>query len=576
MLTLIPPTPVDLQSHLGESGQQEYQQIVSLLEDDLESFALCIVRSDFDTSTRDALLNQLATDITPIPFKTVSLSYDHFNVLDSLTQINTEFTGPAVIAVVGLEETPQIFASVEEMPQRPPALAILNHGREVIRQGKHPVIFWCDPTSYAALREHAPDFFDHYTGLFTFLDAAPHPVDTIPSPPPILNSRITPDGRPRLLSVFSQRRVSPTAKRFYEEQVERLATPTPERARALMGLVDTLFALPDESFRLHIDRAENFLREALAIYEQQEIQVEAARCHAMLASLINLKMRCLGFDSSEFRSEMNYHAEASLEIFSEQEYPVEWAAMQWFLAALGEDKPRDEIALRRAIPHLQSALRIFTKQFQPYFWGSIHMNLGQIYSELPYSSSNSKRAISHLEQALEAYNESDYPHEFALVQMILGKAYQKASKHKKNINDHAKLIRRAISCYEAAARNFSRNREPEKVALAYVLMGMAWQQVPTGNKREHLRRSADFVLKAANLLGQCDEAAMQASHYSLAGDVLLKLAQLTRRSNEIVEARDAFEAAQRAHERADQFGEATQSAQTVQGLNNFLRNALEN
>jgi len=576
MLPLLQPTPIDLQAHLSEVGEEEYQQLVSLLEDDLESFALYIVRSDFDTPIRDALLERLAAELAPAPLCTVSLSYERFDVLDSLAQVNAELIGPAAIAVVGLEETPQIFATPAEIPQRPPALALLNHGREVVRQGHHPVIFWCDPTAYAALREHAPDFFDHYSGLFTFLDAAPRPIDAVLTLQPdstLFDPSLMPNGRPRLLSGFSPRPISPTARQFYEEQVELLAAPSPERARALLGLAHTLFALPDEAFCLQIERVQSILREALAIYEEYAIVTEAARAHAMLASVINRKMRCSGLDSSDLRAEMNFHSQAALEIFSEQDYPVEWGAMQWFLAGLDEKIPRDEAALRRAISHLQAASRVFTKQTQPYFWASIHMNLGQIYSQLPYSSGNNKRAISHLQEALEVYDEATHPHEFGLVQMLLGKAYQMSAEQKDSKNERSKLLRRALSCYEAAARGFARKREHNEVALALTLAGLAWQKLPTGNKRQHLRRSADYFLQAANLLGQGGEEEMQAPHYSMAGDALLQLARLTRMSNEVLEAQNAFEAARESYERVGQKDEANKAAQMARQLDEFLQNA---
>src|SRR5688572_6163341 len=102
MTQVLQPTTVDLQSHFDESGEEEYQQLVSLLEDDLKSFALYIVRSDFETSTRDALLESLADELAPAPLRMISLSYECYDLLDSLAQVDAELIGPAAIAVVGL------------------------------------------------------------------------------------------------------------------------------------------------------------------------------------------------------------------------------------------------------------------------------------------------------------------------------------------------------------------------------------------------------------------------------------------------------------------------------------------
>jgi tetratricopeptide (TPR) repeat protein len=244
--------------------------------------------------------------------------------------------------------------------------------------------------------------------------------------------------------------------------------------------------------------------------------------------------------------------------------------MQWFLAALGEDKPRDEAALRRAIHHLQAALRVFTKQHHPYFWASVHMNLGNIYSDLPYTAGNGKRAISRLEKALEIYTEANHPHEFGLVQMLLGKTYKKIADHKDSTTEQAKLILRAIACYEAAARGFTHNREFSEIALSLSLAGLSCQSIPTGNKREHLRRSANYFVKAAQLFGQNEEVSMQANHYLMAGEVLLKLAGLTRMSNEVIEARDAYLKGQELYERSGQKDEAAKAGETARELEAFL------
>jgi hypothetical protein len=128
----------------------------------------------------------------------------------------------------------------------------------------------------------------------------------------------------------------------------------------------------------------------------------------------------------------------------------------------------------------------------------------------------------HLEKALEVYSEADYPHDFGLVQMLLGRTYHRIAEHKgDNKTEQAKLLRRAIACYEAAARGFAQKREFSEIALSLSLAGLVWQNMPTGNKREHLRRSANYFVKAAQLFGQNGEVPMQANHYLMAGEVLL-------------------------------------------------------
>src|SRR5207244_1418747 len=81
-----------------------------------------------------------------------------------------------IVAVVGLDETPGVVPEGGAARRRPPTIASLNHARELLRKRlTGPLMVWCDPLTYTAMQDHAPDFFDHYTALFTFLDAAPPP-----------------------------------------------------------------------------------------------------------------------------------------------------------------------------------------------------------------------------------------------------------------------------------------------------------------------------------------------------------------------------------------------------------------
>jgi hypothetical protein len=563
--------PENLVEHLGESGEEEFFQLVSFLEDDPDAFALILVQSDFDTDTRDALMARLSHEISPVALQTISLSSTNYDLPVLLSQAEVAISNPSVIVVTGLEETPQIAFTAAEIPERPPALAILNHGREAIRQFSHPLIIWCDPVAYMALREHAPDFFDHYTGRFTFLDAMPAPSRTLAFPDePEFDSNLMPEGRPRLMSAISPRPVSRAAVQFYEEQVQNLSEATPERARALLGLADALFASPkDASTPEQAERIENIVREALNIYEQSGLSAEWARAHALLANIIKRKLRFLAFDDPISHPEVQHHIEEALKVFTETSHPIEWAALQWLLGDYTREGG-DEQALRRSIPHLQASQRVFTQQSERYFWASCEINLGDIYSRLPYTPRNFKRAVAHLESALHVYTSRDFPHEFGLVQMLLGRVYSWSAKQAKDKNEQGKLIRRAIACYEAAQRGFLRTQEWESVALNLSLAAMMWRELPIGNRRQHLRQSADCWLSAAENLERVNKSALIATHLDQAGETLLQLAQLTRKPDEFIEARQVFNAAQTAFARAGDTKHAHNADETVRQLDEFL------
>src|SRR5688500_6925206 len=123
------PALLDLESHLGESGQVEYAQLVSMVKDACGIFALMVVRSDLPVDVRDGLLQCLQRDLAPDPLRVLHLTHDSYDAPSLIAQAASALGGTGVIAVVGMEETPGIIAG-GDAPIRPPTLALLNHGRE--------------------------------------------------------------------------------------------------------------------------------------------------------------------------------------------------------------------------------------------------------------------------------------------------------------------------------------------------------------------------------------------------------------------------------------------------------------
>lgn len=568
----IAPFPDPLRLHLSEAGEEEFELLLSLLEDDPQSFALVIVRSDFDTETRDALLEHLRGELAPVTLHTIPLSSEVFDVPLLLAQAQTEMKGEAVIAITGLEETPQIAFEPGEKVTRPPAVALLNHGREAIRRVARPLLLWCDPLAYASLREHAPDFFDHYTGLFTFLDASPAPMAVLPSTePPVFESDLLLESRLRMSSALSPRVTSPATRRFYEDQIETLTEPIVDRARALLGLADAIFSAPlDNASIAQVERAEAAVHEALKIFEGAHLSFEGARCHALLAMLLKRKNRILGIENPVTDTEVQRQIAQALEVFTEKDSPVEWAALMWMQADDALQKGVSEAMLRRALPFIQAAQRVYTLQKYPLLWASCERDMGNIYANLPFTRSHHKKAVSHFEAASRAFRQLNQPSEYALNQMMLGDAFSAAEKETRDNNERAKLLRRALDSYAKAQHIYEQLHRPQHVALMLTLQAMVWPRLPTGNRRQHLRQSANAWLQAAELLGK-EEVMQKALSLQRAGDVLLELGQLTKMSTEIAEARDALGAARTAFEQVGQEESAHMCAELVHNLDRILR-----
>jgi len=155
---------------------------------------------------------------------------------DITSQLTAQIGPTDVLTVVGLEETSGIVPEPGSNSKRPLALAVLNHLREAIR-GRFPVplLVWCDPQVYLAMQEHAPDFFDHFTALFSFLDSVPEPAAGFPTD---FVQFASTGGAPR----YSLAEVNRVALRFYEDQLARWESPDRGRARALLGLAESLWA----------------------------------------------------------------------------------------------------------------------------------------------------------------------------------------------------------------------------------------------------------------------------------------------------------------------------------------------
>ena len=572
LLENAPPIQKDWKQHLSEAGYEEWMQLISLLKDAPEFFALFIVQSDFDTETRDALLEELGEELAPVPAIEIELTSNNYDLPFLLHQANQVQQGAKFFSVVGLEETPGLVLADGEQPRRPPALAILNHGREAIRNVEHPVVLWCDPTAYAALREHAPDFFDHYTALFTFLDAAPGEFAPLNS---LFDLTLMPNGGPRMLSAISPPPRSPETKHFYEEQVARFTHPTVDRVRALLGLADSLFGLSDAQSLRYEKRIETILREALELSHNLALHFEKARTQAMLSILLKRETRKDGLNIPERNQEMLRLIEQSLEIYTENEFPVQWAASQWCLGTELAQISGDDESKRRAVYHLKEAGRVWRQQKQPYYWASVEMNIGYIYLSLPTTKGNLKRAIFHLEEALKGYTEKAWPREYAVVQVSLGKAHSTmAQQEQKDKNASGRWMRKAIASYQAATRGFARVKDDELTALALASEGLVWRGFPIGNRKEHLRRGAECFFKSANLSAQVEDKLHSAMYFQTAGEIYFELLKLTRSTRELEQSLTCHELARQAFEECGDKDGAKRNAEIAQDYHKSLERVL--
>ena len=142
--------------------------------------------------------------------------------------------------------------------------------------------------------------------------------------------------------------------------------------------------------------------------------------------------------------------------------------------------------LRRAIACFEAALRVYTESDFPSDWAATQGNLGAAYIDLPTGDrgENLRRAIACFEAALRVQTETDFPSDWAKAQNNLGNAYGNLP-----TGDRGENLRRAIACFEAALRVQTETDFPSDWATTQNNLGNAYSDLPTGDRGENLRRA---------------------------------------------------------------------------------------
>jgi tetratricopeptide (TPR) repeat protein len=467
---------------LKEAAEQNYIELVMTIRQAQRMFALLPVKSNYSVPARNALLQRLVSDLSGIPLRIIQLSRDSWNAAQLIADAAAELNGRGAIVLLGLEETPAIVPAGGEEGKRPLTLAVLNHGREAIRSRcPYPLIVWCDPSTYRTLREHAPDFYDHFTGLFSFEGSKDAEAEGGREIPP----SATPDLKVSAEVPSILVRGAPASLAFYERQLAGFQEPTPERARALLGLAETLWADADRNAAARLDRAEHAAVEALTIISRDATPADWARGQLILGLIYSA-------DSQHIIGERLEEAiacyKSALQVYQEAKFPIEWAKVQTRLGIAYANLPTGNRAenLGLAIACLERASRVWTEADFPRDWATTQINLGNAHLMLPAGkpAENFRRAIACFESALRVYREEVYARDWAMTQYNLGFAYSYLP-----TGDRTENLRRAIACYEAALRVLTRVAFPDGWASTQMNLGVAYARLPTGDRCEHLRHA---------------------------------------------------------------------------------------
>jgi predicted ATPase/class 3 adenylate cyclase len=201
-------------------------------------------------------------------------------------------------------------------------------------------------------------------------------------------------------------------------------------------------------------------------------------------------------------------SEAALRVFTEHEFPIDWAMTQNNLGIAYGNLPTGDRApnLTKAIGCSEAALRVFTEHEFPLDWAMTQNNLGSTYRNLPTGdrAANLTKAIGCYEAALRVRTERDFPLDWAMTQGNLGCSYAQLP-----TGDRGANVTKAIGCYEAALRVRTERDFPRQWAVTQNNLGIAFRDLPTGDRGANLtkaRRCFEAALRGFTASGLREEA----------------------------------------------------------------------
>jgi tetratricopeptide (TPR) repeat protein len=522
---LAPSHSPDLIKALGEEGTTEYRQLLRVLKVARGHFTLLPTESDFTPTQREALFAHLIDDLQEmgLRLRVLTLTRDLWYLFD-LSELEISIEPDEVIVLVGLENTPRIVPESGREPERPPALNALNIMRETIHTRiPVPLIVWCPPFAFDAMMEHAPDFFDHYSCLFHFMNVGP--VNQI-------EDMVVLPVEPQAEVVQRGGRFSRASLEFYEHLVLERTEPTKERARALLGLAETLSEIINADYITNLERARQYLTEALCLLSAEETPYDWSRAHNILGNLLCEWPKGNRTDNLQ---QAIVHYQSALGVLTEDRFPREWAIRLVNLGSVYKDLPdgNREANLRQAIQCYQEALRVYTEKDYPYEWAGTHHNLGNAYVELSIEARENllHEAIACYEAALRVRTEEKYPYDWAMTQNSLGNAFLERSAEAQDYD-----VRRAIVCYEAALRVRTETDYPLQWAQVQSNLGIAYSMLRTGDRTQNLQTALAFNEDALRIYTLLEHPRERARTYKNIGITL----RILGRQNE---ARQAWQAA---------------------------------
>lgn len=251
-----------------------------------------------------------------------------------------------------------------------------------------------------------------------------------------------------------------------------LKCPFGKERQLLKKLLKTHKAIIDKSF--------------VSILKQEAVRTENQNNWAKIQYLLGLVFYYHLEDSVENDQKAIAFLNAASTVFSEKNFPVEWATVQNYLGNICRNLAggKSEANIRKAIANYQNALKIRRQDTYPQEWSSIQYNLGVTYGMIAEVVEEQNKA-GYLEQAKScfenflSFTEPNSEPDWANTKKAVGALAQESSQGRRLDNLHY-----ALDCYKTALKVAKTTGEIEVVISALDYLGHGYRELSGLENRE--------------------------------------------------------------------------------------------
>jgi tetratricopeptide (TPR) repeat protein len=252
---------------------------------------------------------------------------------------------------------------------------------------------------------------------------------------------------------------------------------------------------PLENRSENIEQAIEHFKIALQLFTAQEFPKEWGAIQNSLG--IAYSDRIIG-DRSENIEESFKHYNLAWEVYNYQDFPEEWAMVQNNIATSFMDRisgdRKDNI--EKAIEHCQLALQVYTRQAFGERWAAINNKMGNAYSNRIFGNraENIEKAIDHYHKSILVFTRHALPMNWAMTQMNLGSTFRIRIKE-----DRAENIEKSIKYYLSSLEVYTRQDSPEEWADVQNGLGNAYSDRIYGDRIDNIEKAIEHFKLALQI-----------------------------------------------------------------------------